>query len=497
MKSSFFKGFSLILSVVVFAFLPGAAVVEGDGLEGDIPLLSSDNVRLVGQYPGELLISASFASDQPYMYANTLSGITVYDISEPTRPVPVGHLPISYFENENANLAEREDGTKFLLVAIDLYGVTPTHDDPSLATDNEIAVVDVTDPTHPHVTSRVKTTTRTHTVTCVNPECTYAYTSGSKDDAGNPAFSIINLKDPAQPFEEKVYPSSVGATGHDWDIDASGVAWHTGLEGTVAYDISDPLNPKVLNATDERGLNGTDWNNFIHHNTLRPHAKEFKNRGKGELETDESTERTADQVRKGETLMVTEEDYLHPGTCEDEGSFQTWQVQRLDKKAGGTDPSRIEPGTGTIEPLDHWNSKILNTDVNTQAGFICSAHYFDYHQAGFVAIGFYQQGVRILDVRDPTEIKQVGYWFAGVQEAWGAHWVPERDENGRITGDMSNLVYVSDPTRGLDILEVDLPGASPDKTKGVSLPITTDMIQVTADGLSEAMQRKMSHHHDH
>ena len=34
--------------------------------------------------------------------------------------------------------------------------------------------------------------------------------------------------------------------------------------------------------------------------------------------------------------------------------------------------------------------------------------------AGFIAQGWYQQGMRILDVRDPMNIKQVGYFFAGL-----------------------------------------------------------------------------------
>ncbi|WLD95243.1 LVIVD repeat-containing protein [Alkalihalobacillus sp. AL-G] len=485
-----------LLVILLTSTLPSKAAVET--IEGiDVPVVSSDNVELVGNFPNATIISAVFSSEKPYMYANTLTGVTIYDISDPTKPVPVGKLASAHFENEDATFGERKDGTKFMLIAYDPIGVTPAYEDKSVSTGNEIVVVDVSDPTNPHVVSRVETTTRTHTATCVNKECTYAYTSGSTDEEDSPAFSIINLVDPSNAYEAKVYPSSVGTTGHDWQIDSSGVAWLTGLQGTVAYDISDPLNPVVLNSTDERALNGTEWNSFIHHNTLRPNGDEFKSRGEGQMESNESLERTADQIRPGEVLMVTEEDYLHPGTCENEGSFQTWQVQRLNKSIAGSDKSQIQPGTGTIEPLDSWNTKILNTDVDTPAGLICSAHYSSYHQDGFVAIGFYQQGARILDVRDPTDIKQVGYWFMGIQEVWGAQWIPERDENGRVTGDVSNLVYTYDPTRGLDILRVTLPEESPAHTDSITAPISTDMIQVPATELSEALQEKMSHTHTH
>ncbi|MCF6409898.1 LVIVD repeat-containing protein [Pseudalkalibacillus salsuginis] len=489
------KRIAIALVMMLWMYGQSAAAADMQLLgETDVPVLSSDNVQLVANIPEATIISASFSKDEPYMYANTLSGISVYDISDPANPKLTGKTAQAHFENEDGAFGERPDGSKFMLIGYDPVGVTPTFEDKSISTGKEIAVVNVSDPENPFIASRIKTTTRTHTVTCLSEACEYAYTSGSVDDEGNPAFSIINLKDLTKPFEEKVHASSVGTTGHDWDIDSAGIAWLTGLQGTVAYDISDPLNPVVLNSTDEQGLHGTEWNSFIHHNTLRPDGDQFKNRGKGDMETDESTERTGDQIRPGEVLMVTEEDYLHPGTCEDEGSFQTWHVQHL-KKTPGQDKSAIEPGTGTIEPLDSWNSKILDTNIDTQAGFICSAHYSSYHEEGFVSIGFYQQGVRILDVRNPADIKQVGYWFTGMQEVWGADWVPARDMNGVMTGGQSNFVYAYDPTRGLDILKVTLPDKAPEQTSAIEAPISTEMIQVPASQLSDALQEKMSHKH--
>ncbi|WP_349409826.1 hypothetical protein [Pseudalkalibacillus sp. SCS-8] len=486
---------SIILLLAISTTSVKASDVDVDG-KASIPVLSSESVRLVNNLPHLSIISAAFSKDEPYMYANTLSGIAIYDITDPTQPTLLGDLPEAHFENEDMTFGEREDGTKFVLIGYDPAGITPTYENKELSTGNEIAVVDVSDPTAPYIASRVKTTTRTHTVTCVNDECTYAYTSGSKDKDGNPAFSIINLEDPAQPFEEKVFPSSVDATGHDWDIDSAGIAWHTGLGGTVGYDISDPVNPVVLNSTDERGLNGTKWNNFIHHNTLRPNGEQFESRVSGDFETNESTERTGDQVRPGEVVMVTEEDYLHPGTCEDEGSFQTWHLQSLNEFEG-TGGGTIEPGSGSIEPLDSWNSKILGTEEQTKAGFICSAHYSSYHEEGFVSIGYYQQGVRILDVRDPTDIKQVGYWFTGVQEVWGAQWIGARDIDGQMTGEHTKYVYAYDPTRGLDILEVTFPDEEPKNTLDLEANIHLDMIKVPATDLSDALQEKMSHDHSH
>lgn len=53
------------------------------------PILASSNVKFVGNLPNELIVSSVFASDQPYMYANTLSGISVYDVTNPRVPLLV------------------------------------------------------------------------------------------------------------------------------------------------------------------------------------------------------------------------------------------------------------------------------------------------------------------------------------------------------------------------------------------------------------------------
>jgi hypothetical protein len=94
------------------------------------------------------------------------------------------------------------------------------------------------------------------------------------------------------------------------------------------------------------------------------------------------------------------------------------------------------------------------------------------------ANAWYQQGVRILDVRDPAAIQQVGYWVPEASEVWAASWVPARDAEGRVivdetTGAVShtNLLYTTDAVRGVDILRVDLPEASREHTPAVVAPV--------------------------
>jgi hypothetical protein len=469
-----------LLLVATAAMSPAGADLLDDDLLGDVnldvPVLSSDNVRLVGAVPAAAAISTAFSTDSPHMYVNTLRGIEVYDISNPRLPLLLGYEPTGHFQTENVDLAERDDGTKFLLIGFDLIGTTPTFD-PSLGTFDEIAVVDVTDPTNPRTISRLEfdRPASAHTVTCANRECTHAYSAGyysGSGDAREEFFTVVDLADPANPVDLGVQPSAVGYLGHDWDVDGAGVAWHVGWEGLAAYDVSDPTSPRVLNTSDEHGLNGSEWNNFILHNSIRPNAEEFGRKGHGKGGPRVLRTKGGPSLAKGNVLLVAEEDYIDT-TCTTEGSFQTWYVPELNPRVN---PSGT-PGAGTVTPLDRWNTELFDSGVKTPAGAFCSAHYFDYHQDGIVAQGFYQQGLRFLDVADPHDIKQIGYWITGAQETWGAYFVPEYGADGRQTGAKTNLVYTNDPSRGLEILELTVPTTMPADTAAVTAPILPEWLE--------------------
>ena len=153
---------------------------------------------------------------------------------------------------------------------------------------------------------------------------------------------------------------------------------------------------------------------------------------------------------------MTEEDYASSGEellCPETGSTQTWHVPDLDAAAHAERGADL----GTISPLDRKTPDQLGGGLTLPAGAFCSAHWFDYHQDGFVAQGFYQAGLRILDVKDAANITQVGHATTGATEVFDAYWVPVRDENGVVTGEKTNLVYTTDTTRGIDVYEVDLP----------------------------------------
>jgi hypothetical protein len=77
---------------------------------------------------------------------------------------------------------------------------------------------------------------------------------------------------------------------------------------------------------------------------------------------------------------------------------------------------------------------------------LCSAHYFD-QRDGLVANAWYEEGTRFLDVSDPQNIKQVGYWIPAKGETWSAIFAPN-DPTGQT-------VYALDFVRGIEVLHID------------------------------------------
>jgi len=154
------------------------------------------------------------------------------------------------------------------------------------------------------------------------------------------------------------------------------------------------------------------------------------------LVMDDAGEVTQAETRgSGNVLVITEEDYAKP-TCEGQGSVQTWRI------TGTSNPD----GTVKLELLDMWTTELnelANQTGRSPATGNCSAHWFD-ESDGLVAQGWYDQGVRFLDVTNPREIKQVGY-YATTGTFWAAYFAP---------GDRET-VYALDTTSGIDVLNID------------------------------------------
>ena len=464
----------VVLSGLFFAALLGTG--GSAGAQGGTPLTNSPNVESIDREPGTLAISGVFSPTAPYFYVSGLDQVTVFDVSNPKNPQRVGQLANAIFENEAMTLGERPEKGKtrrFVLLGNDLYQASagPGGIQRGRIGGGELIVVDVTDPTSPAIIGRTPSTgtgaatTSTHTVACMNPSCSIAYSAG---DSGK--FSVFDLSDLTKPRQVAELPSPAAApnpvftsgSGHHWSVDGASVAWHTGSGGTAAFDVRDPSRPKALNGTDANGT-ASPYNDFIHHNSQRPNARAFKP-GK------------SPSVANGNVALVTEEDYANEGdelACDRAGTFQTWEVPTLDGTAYRASNPDLEPNKGSIRVLDTINPPAESGGgLSTPVGAFCSAHWFDYHQSGVIAQGFYQQGLRLVNVRDARDLKQEGFVTGGGTEVWDAYWAPQRDSSGRAKpGYKTNLVYTVDAVRGVEVFEVknlppDLPVNGPDGGRG-------------------------------
>jgi hypothetical protein len=447
---------SLVVSLTAVALTAAPAHAHGDqdriqeilgtvSPDANIPLVTSPNVDLVANRPGTAGISGCFLRTAPLFVTSGLESVRVFDVSDPADPTQVGMLPNALFENEAMNCGERkkkEGIRRFTLIGVDAVQASPSDPQHVNVGGNELVVVDVTDPAAPRIAGRAPATTSTHTVACIDEtDCRYAYSAG---DSGSGSFSIFDLTDLTVPVEVDSDPATPGTqpfasptAGHKWNFDAAGYGTHTGWDGSAVFDVSTPTSPRLVTTTGAAGR-GEDpahpgWNDFIHHNSFRPNATAFR----------------ADappSFANGNVLLVTEEDYEQVD-CAQAGSFQTWWVKRLD----GTPDA--------IVPLD----KVELADLGSfplPAYAFCSAHWFDYHPSGIVAVGFYGGGTQLVDVRDARDLKPFGHATWGASEVWDSYWVPVYNKSGVRTSRSTDLVYSVDLVRGLDVYRVDLPGTT-------------------------------------
>jgi hypothetical protein len=392
------------------------------------PAKASDSVTFLTTLVEPGTISARFRGN--LMYVSAESGLAIYDVADPAKPTEIGRLNLPNFENEDIDL-----GGDIALIS----------NDPSEGL-GRLHVISIKDPAAPALITSFDTGTADggiftgpiggpfgvgkgtgHTASCVQ-QCRFVYLAGTGS-----GIDIVDLRDPEDPKYAGNFPApeaTGGLTTHDVQFDREGNAWISGAGGVAAYDVADPLAPKLLFRTDEQGQSryaetfGTDdgstLNDFIHHNSMR-------------LERSNIAAATGDPSGDSDVVAITEEDYNRP-TCAGAGSFHTWEITN-DKAADGK--------TRLIRNLDRWDVEI---DPSRQS--LCSAHYFD-ARGGLVAQGWYEQGTRFLDVSDPRDIRQVGFWIPNKTLTWGALYPP--------TDPAGEIVYALDNARGIDVLRFDRP----------------------------------------
>jgi hypothetical protein len=393
----------------------------GTTLVTDTPPVSSDNVELVTTIPGS---AAGMRIVGKYAYVTGWTGLTILDISTPAAPKVVSVLPIAHFENEDV-----ESDGKVVLIS---------NDREKESKGGVLYVVDVHDPANPALASvlplgQVTSTERGggHIANCVKNGCQWVWLTGGW------RVWVVDLRDIHNPLLTGAFatPVTAGSAGfgtpgkvgtgavHDAERDPAGVVWLTGSGGAAAYSVTDPVHPRLLTTTGKQGAE-EKVNDFILHNSVRPGAASYQPHG-------------GKALAKGDVLLVTEEDYIDtgetpPGGCRGQGKFQTWDVRSY------------EHGR-TMGLLDQWKSEVegvpLLNGSKAPVTANCSSHWFR-ERNGVAAVGWYEQGLRLLDTRNPRDIRQVGYWLPPNGVTWGAYWISD------------DIVYTADAARGIDVLRV-------------------------------------------
>ena len=428
------------MRLVTFALLALLALTcAAPAAAQEPPNTKKERVEHVGFLAEPQVISTRFRDG--LMYVSTLRGLSIYDIKNPAKPAKLGELRLPHFENEDIDVGD---------------GIALISNDPSEGA-GRLYVIDVRDPRNPKQLSELDTGTADagiitgslgspfgighgtgHTASCVQ-DCKFVYLAGTAS-----GIDVVDLRDPANPkyatpANFPVPEATGGLATHDVQFDRAGRAWIAGAGGTAAYDVTNPLSPVLVARTDEQGQSryaktfgnddGSTYNDFIHHNSMRLPNSSLRALPIG-----------ADPAADSNVVAVTEEDYNRP-TCRGAGSFQTWEISRTDTRGGGED------GKGAPVPalraLDKWE-----VEIDPSRSSLCSAHYFD-DRGGLVAQGWYEQGVRFLDVSDPRDIRQVGFFIPQKNMTWGAVF-PPTDPTGEI-------VYGLDNLRGIDVLRFDRP----------------------------------------
>ena len=383
----------------------GATVFLDPGPGG----FTSNNVTYVASLPTGAGVSARVVTvkGQRRLYLSSAHSLTIYDITDPSLPVPLGVLPIYNWENED--IAVSKDGATTILTEF-----TDTF---------YLHVVDTSNPRTPIMRSSVLMD-GSHTAECADVHCHYLFASNGKtyDIRGG-----VN----ALP-QSKWWSTLIKAKGaHALHQDGAGY-WIADETPIVMFRADNPLRPHRITSGD------ITLNTNYQHNNVRPAAARYHPRSHGDGST---------ALRPGELLMAEGESNFEPQCGSGNGAFATWSMVNFDRGA----PMR------QLHVLRPVNGDYTNGDPAINA-LGCSGHWFTVRQRRLgryvgnylTANAWYEHGTRFLAVNARTgTIKQVGFFQPVRGSASSAYWIAGTD-----------YVYVVDYQRGVDILKFD-PTAPP------------------------------------
>src|SRR3954447_21801146 len=396
------------LAALVAAFVPAGeaaprqtTVLLDPGPGG----FTSSNVTYVASLPTGAGVSARVVrvKGQRRLYLSSAHSLSIYDISDPSLPVPMGVLPIYNWENED--IAVSKDGATTILTEF-----TDTF---------YLHVVDTSNPNVPLVAGSI-IADGSHTAECADVHCNYLFASNGK------TYDIRDRSNPHELSRDTWWSTMIGAKGaHALHQDRAGY-WIADETPIVMFRADNPLHPHRVTSGD------ITLNTNYQHNNIRPRAGKYVPRAPGD---------DSKALRPGEMLMTEGETNFHPSCNGGSGAFSTWSMVGWDRGRPMKQLHVLRPVNGTYDGTG-------DPAVNALG---CSGHWFKvradspgiYHDDYLVAAAWYEHGTRFLAVDKRTaQIKQVGFFQPVRGSASSAYWIPGTD-----------YVYVVDYQRGIDILK--------------------------------------------
>ena len=360
-------------------------------------------------------------------------GVDVIDITDPEDAQKVAAYDCGIGQGDVQVF--RRDGRWFLAYAQDdgytMYESTCTREATALGfqpteADGGTYIIEVTDPYKPKLVSFIsmgETGLGSHNVT-VHPGGRYLYNSNADlITSPLPAIEIVDLADLSKPkkigeYALQTFPG-LGTEAHDVTFNAKGDrAYVAALSHGEILDTTDPAAPKTLGTVVDPALNV--WH---------------------QMEAIEVEDPTLGK----RSFLIAEDEFAgaeHTGQCPN-GGLHVYDV---------TDPALPIPvgvyNIDEVRPTDP-----TDPDNPLQQGR-CTSHVFQIdHEAQIMTMGWYNAGVRILDLsalagigiadQSPMGIKQLGYFQFQDTDAWAAKAI-KADRKGFH-------FFANDKRRGFDV----------------------------------------------
>jgi hypothetical protein len=445
----------VIAAVAALGVTPASASGSGSGsgLLAQLPTsVSSDNLEHVATIPIDSpAVSAKVreADGERLLFVSGVKGLTIYDLSDPATPSPLGHLPLPHSQNEDVQVSD--DGTRAIIAA-----------DGNLPAPNPVTtglhIVDTSDPANPRWQAWLDGAGRgtNHTATCADAACEWIYGNrGLVYHVPGDAESGDDIEIVGNWFELDDRVTSSHALNRSVHTDP-----RTGEPVSIlisdstprlVIDVTDPADPALLSTSDPADHAG---DGFLQHNNLRPNAAEWeprsrseaakgkqgkdRERGRGKRAIEGPADPFGGDLRPGELVIGNSESNVVPQCNDQSGGLTTFSIKDFDKGA-------------TMEPLHTFrptNGTYLGDGNPAVNGLGCSGHWFDIQDGdNLIAASWYEHGVKVVEVLPDYSMRQVGFFQPFVTEAGAAQWVT--DDDG------TEYIVSTDYVRGIDILRFD------------------------------------------